>query len=264
MSLNKLFKRLDEKRFLGFQVWEFALNSLSREYGRRFLRKVVLRHPWRTLKGLFEYRRFLKEGRREGGMTYLLWEGEEDFLQDITSGEGVLVGLGFCQKPFECPSKRPNHSCLYLSMLDLDQGEEWPHPICRECKVAIMGKKALAAGANMHIMTSALDIAHDLMIPAIEEGRVKRVILCLCPFSVQAITLPLLICGIKGYLIEYSSGNCRNYQQWLLADRGIKKEMTTLRPEAYEKILSLLDLWDLSGPPCRRFQREGNIYTPVR
>ena len=116
----------------------------------------------------------------------------------------------------------------------------------------------------MHIMTSALDIAHDLMIPAIEKGRFKKVILCLCPFSIQAIILPLLICGIRGYLIEYSSGNCRYYQEWLLADRGIKREMTTLLPEAYEKILSLLDLWALSGSSCRRFQREGNIYAPAK
>ncbi len=261
---NNLFKRWDEERFLGLQIWEFALKSLSREYGRAFLRKVVVRHPWQTLKGAFDYRRFLKRGRRENGMTYLFWEREEDFLQEIAAGESVLVGLGFCQKPFDCPSRRPNHSCLYLFTLDLDRGEEWPHPICRECGVAIMGKKALAAGANMHIMTSALDIAHDLMIPAIEEGRFKKVVLCLCPFSIQAITLPLLICGIRGYLIEYSSGNCRDYQEWLLADRGIKEEMTTLRLEAYEKISGLLDLWGLSGSPWRRFQREGNIYTPVR
>jgi hypothetical protein len=261
---NNLFERLDEERFLGLQVWEFASRSLSQEYGRAFLRKVVLRHPWRTLKGIFEYRRFLKGGRREGGMTHLFWGREEDLFDQATAGESVLVGLGFCQKPFECPSRRPNHSCLYLSRLDLDQGEEWPHPICRGCKVAIMGKKALAAGASMYMMTSALDIAHDLMIPAIEEGRFKKVILCLCPFSVRAITLPLLICGIRGYLIEYSSGNCRNHQQWLLADRGIKGQMTTLGPEAYEKILSLLDLWALRCSPYGGFQREGNIYRPVR
>lgn len=262
---DNLSGRLDEERFLGFQVWEFSLKSLPREYGHAFLRKVMLCHPWRTVKGIFEYRRFLERGRREGGMTYLFWEREEDFLQEITPEESVLVGLGFCQKPYECPSRRPNHSCLYLSMLDLDQGERWPHPVCRECKVAIMGKRALAAGANMHIMTSALDIAHDLMLPAIEEGRFKKVILCLCPLSVQAITLPLLICGIRGYLIEYSSGNCRNYQEWLLADRGVKGKMTTLYPEAYEKILSLLDFWaKRGGSSLRRFQRETNIYTPVR
>lgn len=255
---------MDEGRFLGFQVWEFASRSLSQEYGWAFLWKVVLRHPWRTIKGVFEYRRFLERGLREEGITYLFWEREEGFLRQVTPRESVLVGLGFCQKPFDCPSGRPNHSCLYLSRLDLDRGEEGPHPICRECKVAIIGKKALAAGASMHIMTSALDIAHDLMLPAIEEGRFREAILCLCPFSVQAITLPLLICGIKGYLVEYSSGNCRHYKQWLLADRGVKREMTTLRPEAYEKILSLLDSWAFKGSPYQRFQREGNIYRPVR
>lgn len=198
-------------------------------------------------------------------MTYLFWKKEGDFLREIASEESVLVGLGFCQKPFDCPSRRPNHSCLYLSTLDLDRGEGWPHPICQECNVAIIGKKALVAGAHMYLMTSALDVLHDLMIPTIEEGRFKRVLLCLCPFSIQAITLPLLICGVQGYLIEYSSGNCRHYQEWLLADRGIKKEMTSLRPEAYGRILNLLDLRaSMRGLPFRRFQRGTNIYTPAR
>jgi len=264
-----LFKRLDEGRFLGLRVWEFSFKSLSQEYGRAFLRRVVLRHPWQTLKGAFEYRRFLKGRRREGGITYLFWEREKDFLHQVTSGESVLVGVGFCQRPLECPAKRPNHSCLYLSTLDLDRGEEWPHPICRGCKVAIMGRKALAAGANIYIMTSALDIAHDLMIPAIEEGRFGKVILCLCPLSVQAITLPLLICGIQGYLIEYISGNCCDYQEWLLADRGIKEEMTTLPPGGQVKILGLLDSLasereTMRRPRYRRFRREGNIYVPVK
>jgi len=243
------------------QVWEFSFKSLSREYGRAFLWKVVLRHPWRTLRGAFEYRRFLKRRRRKGGITHLFWEGEEDFLQKATAEEGILVGLGFCQKPFECPSRRPNHSCLYLSTLDLDQGEEWPHPICRECKVAIMGKKALAAGANMYLMTSALDIACDVMIPSLETGR--NAILILCPLSVQAITLPLLICGIKGYLIEYSSGNCRDYEEWLRADRGVKEEMTTLSPGALEKVMGLLHLLASRRRGSIRFERQGNMYWPV-
>jgi len=258
-----LLELLDRERFLGLRNWGFSFHSLSKGYGHLFLRKVVLRHPWLTLRGFLEYRRFLQAGRREGDITYLFWESEESLLEGMADGEGPLVAVGFCLKPFDCPSERPNHSCLYLSILDLDQGEEWPHPICRECKVAIIGKRALAAGAKMHIMTSALDIAHDLMIPTIEEGRFRMVILCLCPFSIQAITLPLLICGIRGYLIEYSSGNCRDYQEWLLADRGIKGEMTTLSPEVYEKILSLLDLLASRRGGHIRFERQGNIYCPV-
>ena len=253
----------DRGRFLGLQIWEFSFHSLAQRYGHLFLREIVLRHPFRTLRGILEYRRFLQAGRREGDITYLFWGKEESLLEEMACGEGPLVAVGFCLKPFDCPSGRPNHSCLYLSMLDLDQGEHWPHPICQECKVAIVGKRALVAGAKMHIMTSALDIAHDLMIPAIEKGKLKKVILCLCPFSIQAITLPLLICGIRGYLIEYSSGNCRDYQEWLLADRGIKEEMTTLQPDAYEKILSLLDLLASRRRGCIRFERQGNIYWPA-
>jgi len=258
-----LLEILDRGGFLGLQNWEFSFHSLTKGYGHLFLREVVLRHPCRTLRGIVEYRRFLRAGRREGDITYLFWEKEESLLEEVANGERPLIAVGFCLKPFDCPSGRPNHSCLYLSMLDLDRKEKWPHPICRECKVAIIGKKALVAGANVHIMTSALDIAHDLMIPVMEEGRFRKVILCLCPFSVQAITLPLLVCGIRGYLIEYSSGSCRDYQEWLLADRGIKGEMTTLSPEALEKVMSLLDLLASQRRGHIRFERQGNIYWPV-
>jgi len=120
----------------------------------------------------------------------------------------------------------------------------------------------------MHIMTSALDIAHDVMIPSMDHGRFKDTVMCLCPYSVQAIALPLLICGVEGFLIGYASGNCMDYEQWSLADVGIKKEMTTLSPSAHHRLLAVLE--DLSerrekeGLRCVRFVREGNIYVPAK
>ncbi len=259
--LERLFHYLDERRFLGLQVWEVSYRSLPRAYAWAFFRKAILRHPGHVWRGILDYRRFLRQGRREGDITTLFGEAEEEFLGQMVA-EGGLLALGFCQKPREgCPAERANHLCSYLPQL----GKEPPLP-CRGCNMALLGRKALEAGASLHIMTSAYDIAHDLMMPALERGRLRKVILCLCPFSARAILLPLFICGIQGYLIEYASGNCGDYQEWLLADRGVKRERTTFCPEVYLKIETILDsLAAKRGDKFnyRRFRREGNVYRPV-
>jgi hypothetical protein len=69
---------------------------------------------------------------------------------------------------------------------------------------------------------------------------------------------------MEGFLVGYSSGNCSDYEQWLLADRGIKKEITTLSANAYEKVVTLLDglaaQREKEGVHYTRFLRRGNIY----
>ncbi|MFQ6059094.1 MAG: hypothetical protein ACE5MB_09495 [Anaerolineae bacterium] len=264
-------KRLDDRAFLGFRVWEFSFKSLSREYGHTFLKEVMLKHPHRTIQGCLAHRQFLQRGQIEGGVTYLLRGDEEAFLQEVVEGqEDLIVGLGFCLKPMgappsglECPAGRPNHDCLYLARLDLRR-QERVEPACQGCAIRVLGTQALRAGGHVNIMTSALDIAHDIMIPAVERRRFRRAILFLCPFSVQAILLPLLICGIQGLLVTYSSGNCLDYNQWLLADRGIKGERTKVEPGALNKILSLLkEIEARRGDMYVRFERRGNIYAPI-
>jgi hypothetical protein len=120
----------------------------------------------------------------------------------------------------------------------------------------------------MHIMTSALDIAHDILVPALERERFKRAIFCVCPYSVQPMALPLLLCGIEGFVVQFDSGYCADYSQWSLADRGIKDDRTLLSPQAHSKILDFLDgvaaLRAKPGKPSyHRFRLEGNIYVPV-
>ena len=126
---------------------------------------------------------------------------------------------------------------------------------------------ALEAGADFHIMSSALDIAHDIFIPSLREARFKRAILCVCPYSVAPITLPLLICGIETLVIQYDRGYCTDYNQWSLADRGIKQERTFLSREGQALILDTLSAIaetraQLGLPSPHRFRKKGNIYTP--
>jgi len=269
MTIYDLLTRLDDSSFLGFRVWEFSFRSLRRRYGLTFLNRIVLRHPLKTLAGTSKYRRLLRERREQDHIAPLFEGSEEDFVSGMTTGaRELLVAVGFCQKPLTpaCPAGRPNHDCLYLDELDLNHGREDIHPACRLCKIKEIGNRALQAGANMHVMTSALDIARDVMIPSIDRERFRKAIMCLCPYSVQAISWPLIICGIEGFLISYASGNCLHYQQWLLADKGIKREMTVLSSPAYDKILTLLqgaaEQRAKEGMRYGRFVRQGNIYVP--
>jgi hypothetical protein len=269
MTIYDLLTRLDDSSFLGLGLWEFSFRSLRRRYGLTFLSRIAFRHPLKTLTGILRYRRLLRERRERGDITPLFAGSGVDFISRLGAGKrDLLVAVGFCQKPLDpaCPAGRPNHDCLYFDELDLRTGREFMDPACHQCKIREIGARALRAGANMHIMTSALDIAHDVMIPSIDHERFRKAIMCLCPYSVQAIALPLMICGIEGFLIGYASGNCMDYEQWLLADKGIKREMTFLSPTAYDRVLSLLevaaDRRENEGSYLSRFLREGNIYAP--
>jgi len=272
-----MLHRLDEKAFLGFRIWDFSLKSLPHRYGKAFLKEVVFRHPLRTLSGLLAYRRLVHSGCRQGDITCLFSKAEPDFQRRVAEGEGdFLVAVGFCQKPRggtgqgdECPVGRFNHRCLYLEQLDLSYaGESNLPPACRDCEIRVIGAQALQAGAHTHIMTSALDIAHDIFVPALEQERFRTAIFCVCPYSVQPMALPLLICGIEGFVVQFHSGYCADYRQWSLADRGIKDDRTLLSPQAHSKILDFLDgvatlRAKLGKPAHHRFQLEGNIYVPA-
>jgi len=81
-------------------------------------------------------------------------------------------------------------------------------------------------------------------------------------------SLPLLICGIESFVVPFEKGYCADYGQWSLADRGIKNERTSLRPQDRIRIFSFLDSVaelrsKMGKPPSHRFQMEGNIYVPA-
>ncbi len=270
LMLHDWFTRLDAASFLGLRLWDFSFRSWRRRYALTFLHRIVLRHPLRTWRGFLRLRRFRRRREDPEDVTLLFEGSDEELLSSLCEARtGLLVAVGFCQKPLEpmCPAQRPNHDCVYLDSVDLSTGRQVAHPACQRCDIRAVGTLALRAGACMHVMTSALDIARDVMIPSADHGRFSKVLLCLCPYSVQVIDLPLTICGLEGYLFGYASGNCANYKQWLQADRGFKKEMTKLDPAVHSKVVSLLERIVEArageGQQYVRFRRQGNIYEPV-
>jgi hypothetical protein len=278
-----MLHRFDDKALLGLRVWEFAGRSLAQPYGRFFLRRLVLRHPWRTLAGLRRYRRFVRQGG--GGAAARLGQGELALvgtaslaeLQSVAmAGQGdFLVALGFCQKPLPapddpvgCPAGRFNHDCLYLAQPDLAMPTEpTPAPACRGCALRALGRQALPAGATLHVMTAARDIAQDVLLPSLEQRRFAAAVLLLCPYSVQPMALALAICGLPALLATYRRGACADYGQWLRADGGDKPERTAIGEPAGAQVAALLTARATarreSGRPLPRcFVREGNLYVP--
>jgi hypothetical protein len=268
---QRFLGRLDKGRFWNVQVWDFSFRSLSREYAWLFFLRAVLAHPVKTVRGLRRYRRFIREKKHwDPEYARLLSIPDETiFLQHARGRKsGPLVGLGFCLKPYDpngssvsCPSGRANHNCLYL-----ERGET--RLVCTGCSIHEIGCLALDKGCPVYIMTSAKDIARDLMLPQISRGLFPAAVLILCPYSVQAIILPLLICGLDMLLLSYASGSCADYGQWLKADRGIKDERTTIDDDSREKLLGVLgkledvEVSGIRSQRYRQFRRGGNVFYP--
>ncbi len=245
------------RRFLA--LLEFTFNSLPQAYGRTFVRRIVLRHPLRALRGFLAYCQTSSADRPEERL--LLGCGEDEFVKRaLSDSERLLVATGFCQKPLrqrpairsaglrsagsaqDCPAGRFNHDCLYLSRLELDSKSQVRYPpTCVDCSIRVLGHAALEAGASFAVLTSALDIAHDVLLPVLEERRFNRVLFAICPYSVEPMSLALLLCGMEGYVFHYSAGSCADYQQWLRADGGDKPERTMLSAQNVGKMLGLLE-----------------------
>ena len=141
---------------------EFSFNSLPQAYGRAFVRRIVLRHPLRMLRGLLAYRQALGADRPEERLLFRDGQnGVDGFVKRIAADGGrLLVATGLCQKPLrmagsahDCPAGRFNHHCLYLSRLELNSRSkvQFP-PACADCAIGILGRAALKAGASFAII----------------------------------------------------------------------------------------------------------------
>jgi len=219
----------------------FCFRSLYREYGSAFLVRVILAHPVATLRGVARY-------TRERASTPAIWRG----------GEASLVGIGFCLKPVTpaCPAGRASHRCQFF-----ENGAGESSAPCRDCLVRAIGQKALACASAVYVMTSAHDILHDVLLPALLHRRFRGAVLTMCRYSFEPMRLALAICGIEARLVPFLHGDCRDYSAWRRADTGDKPEQTYLDDSNLRELTATLS--DAApGAPTRRFQRVGNIYEP--
>ncbi|MBN1559362.1 hypothetical protein JW998_03885, partial [candidate division KSB1 bacterium] len=183
----RLAARIDEKAFLSFRLWQFSLRNIARHFFWHYLFHALLRHPVRAVAGARHYRRLVSQshGAPLSGTLDLQEFG------DLPEAAKLLIAPGYCMKPYDyekgrsvCPAGHFNHQCRLLDEATtlLRARERWPAP-CRRCSVAPLAEKAAQMRADFYIMTSAMDIARDVYIPATRQKSVQYGLFFLCPYS---------------------------------------------------------------------------------
>lgn len=219
----------------------FCFRSLYRRYGSEFFVRVMLAHPVATARGIARYLR-----------------GETSPPRPWPGGAGSLVGLGFCLKPLApaCPSGRANHRCAAM-----DGATDADGAPCRDCLILELGRRAHAAGSVVYIMTSARDILHDVLLPALRRRRFRRAVLAMCRYSFEPMRLALEICGIEARLFPFVHGDCRDYATWRRADLGEKTEQTVLEDDTLRELAAVISAAPVPAA-AGGFLRMGNVYEP--
>ncbi len=254
---NMLLKRMDEIAFLGFNAWDFCVRSLIQPYGRFFLRSVILRHPLQAISGVLRYRKRLRS-LQQTDIVPIGIESEARFHEALFDCN-LLVGIGFCQKPVNppCPAGRFNHQCLFLE----HAGIQAMPAACNACPIREIATRAIPAGASIYIMTSAISIAQDVLLPNFRSPY-SRFLFAVCPYSIPPLTLAMSICGLQGLVFAFSRGDCLDYTAWLNADKGTKSEQTFLSSSTQEKLIELLDAGAPGDLSRYHIEQRGNLYIP--
>jgi hypothetical protein len=235
----------DKINFLGIRIWDFGFRSLNREYSWFFLFKIIFKYPLKSLKGFLAYKKYCKFiNQIDPQQIYTNISIDEFMNQAKNDRSSLLVAMGYCQRPLKtgnqqlnCPLERFSHDCYFVE--NYHQATQLP-PVCSVCEIKPIAELTIKAGASFYIMTSAMDIARDIFIPALEIQRYRYAIMFICPYSILPITLPLFICGIKFMIIPYTTGDCRNYGDFVRADVGIKPKRTFSSRENFELVLDIL------------------------
>ena len=240
----KLVKWLDRKAFLHFRLWEFSLRNSIRPFPWYFFFRVLLLHPVLSIRGVAIYRQLVRNSEGTPLCGHIpLNDIPQLFSMEKSKGYRLVIAPGFCMKPYDqaievstCPSGHGNHRCVVLDRSTLLSTEQrrWPSP-CNTCNIGKLATTAFSLGADFYIMTSALDIARDLFIPAIQGKGARLGIFFLCPYSSEAFTFGLTISNIIGTILTFCTGDCSNHHEFTLADAGIKDQQTFVEHTVFEQ-----------------------------
>lgn len=264
-SIFDFAEKLDRRSFLQCRLWMFLLGNLFRIFPHYFFFRIMAPHPCVALSGIKRYRRLVADSRGDELRGTL---NRNDWDERIESP--FLIGLGFCLKPMNqengaslCPAGFFNHRCRLLELSSSVPVDElvWPAP-CSKCGIAPFIMMAGKIGMDIYIMTSALDIARNVFLPAIKGVGPHHGLFFLCPYSAEPFTFGLAVAQIQAAIVVYNHGNCQNHVEWTLADRGIKKNQTTIEPSGLAEWVNRFQAMTPAG--TRRFMREKEVYRAVK
>lgn len=221
-----IFRYLDRLRFLGCPIWEFSMHSFFHRYGQVFLWKMALSHPQRLCRAIQRSKNVWSAGPQGG-----IWH-----VGEPRNDRYDLVAASYCQKPIGpnggCPVGRFNHRCL-----SAENNAGPTVEICTTCPVQAIADLARRTAADFYIMTSGLDLAKHLFLPSIRESRTRRGLFFLCSYSSYPFLLAMLLAGMEGDLLTFCCGDCINYHDFSLADRGEKNAQTKVEPAVWSRFV---------------------------
>ena len=272
-ALIKFAQWLDDKEFLRYRLWEFNMRNTVRQFSWYFLFRVLLLHPIKAFRGFITYRHLVRaaDGKRLHGSADLA-EIHLFLLQGKHNPRRFIIAPGFCMKPYNdilkkstCPVGHFNHDCHILenpAILSKDQ-HNWPKP-CNKCNIGTLIKLGIKLGADFYIMTSALDIARDLFLPAMKDNGVKLGVFLLCHYSTEAFTFGLTTCGINGHLVTFCKGDCLNHEDFTRADKGLKEKQTFIEEsmsiKLKEELYAMAHELGTSDEKSIEYGKMGNVY----
>ncbi len=262
--LNRFTSHFDSHALSGIRLWQFTMNNVSRDFSWYFLFRSYLRFPLQAAQGFKHYKGLVRQNHPESLTGTLSKNDLFDFLQQNPQ-QKFLIASGFCTKPFNieqqrsiCPAGHFNHNCLLIEQLS---SSTLPAP-CQQCGIAPLVLAAVKLGADVYIMTSALDIACDLFLPAMRTGEKYMGLFFLCPYSTELFTFGLATAGIRGALVTFCRGACADHFTWTRADKGVKNEQTFVKSQDFDQLVC--DLEKISqGKRYKqetRYQQINNIY----
>lgn len=262
--LTRFTSYLDSQALWEIRLWQFMKNNLTRGFSWYFLFRGYLRFPLQAARGIKHYKGLVRQNHPKSLKGTLSQDDLFDFLHQNPQ-QKFLIAPGFCMKPYDsehqqsmCPAGHFNHNCLLIENLS---SSTLPAP-CQQCGIAPLVQAAAKLGADVYIMTSALDIARDLFLPAMRTGEKYAGLFFLCPYSTEPFTFGLATAGIQGALVTFCHGACADHATWTRADKGVKNEQTFVKSQEFEHLL-----WNLekisSGKRYKqeiRYQQINNIY----
>jgi hypothetical protein len=237
-----MLKILDKKRFLGVDFWEFGTRSMGRRLGAEIIGRLLLFHPIKSIGGFLRYRHHLAQGKPLMRLS----------AEMVPRLRPVLIGA-YCQKPKGCPVGRFSHRCLFAETLTT-------YSPCEYCDLKKMVEMAMGLKSPFYIMTTALDVLTDIFL----DKTFSCFLLMICPYAKGLFLFPALIFNMEGRTLTLAKGSCRNYQEFLLADKGGKLNQTLLSSLAHKTFIDLYRQIRVYSNNHQRLIRQGHFYSPTR
>lgn len=217
----------NERKFLKWKSFKYIFFSEEGKKVARHLFQSPFFYAYHYVKSLFS-----KSFHREGDFFLYGVKSLKHFETLLTNKEAILVvGFSYCQKPFECPSKRFSDQCVH----------DRKNPICQQCDIG----KALHALPEHRVEPLIIPTVHyvgEKMFQIVEKYRGKKIhfLITACEMTLKMFADFGNMLNVQGVGVRLDGRICNTMKAFILSENGIKPGLTVLTPDTQRKVLNLI------------------------